>query len=417
MRYANTISILGLALASLSAPALAAGPDAILHSFGVTASDGTSPNGTLLSTGGKLYGVTGGGSPSGFGTVFSVDPTTGAEAVLHTFTGGGDSGYPAGNLVSVNSALYGTASSGGAVDLGTIFSINPSTGAETIVHSFQPTGDGNDPVAGLLNVSGTLYGTTESGGSAGYGAVFSLVASTGAEAVLYSFKAGTDGSSPEASLIDVSGVLYGTTYSGGTSANNYGTLFSVNATTGAETVLYRFKGGADGANPAAALLAVGDVLYGTTTKGGSAGDGTVFSYNTSTAAYKTLYAFKGGSDGAQPQSTLINLSGNLYGTTRFGGASNSGVVFYVNRSTLAETIVDTFSGSTDNGDADQAEAGLIDVNNVLYGTSAYGGTGQSCYPKPNTGPGCGTVFSIAGPAASAATGVAKPSGMLDGLAK
>ncbi len=145
----------------------------------------------------------------------------------------------------------------------TAFSVT-TTGAEKVLHGFGGGSDGAHPVAGLINVNGTLYGTTSDGGSGGCdggcGTVFS-VTTTGTEKVLYNFGGGSDGTYPLASLINVKGTLFSTTYYGG--ANDDGTVFSV-ATTGAEKVLYNFGGDSDGAYPHANLIDVKGLLYGTT---------------------------------------------------------------------------------------------------------------------------------------------------------
>ncbi|MGA9272533.1 MAG: choice-of-anchor tandem repeat GloVer-containing protein, partial [Candidatus Cybelea sp.] len=127
----------------------------------------------------------------------------------------------------------------------------------------------------LVNAGGTLYGTTKYGGAYaggpdayhpdGGGTVFSIT-STGTHKLLYSFGSGTDGSHPYAGLIDVKGTLYGTTRNGGTGACSCGTIFSI-TTAGTETVLHDFTG-SDGAGPVAALLDVAGVLFGTTEYGG-----------------------------------------------------------------------------------------------------------------------------------------------------
>jgi uncharacterized repeat protein (TIGR03803 family) len=170
--------------------------------------------------------------------------------------------------------LYGTTEFGGTYDNGTVFSVNPNTGAETVLHSFGSGADGEYPIASLIDVKGTLYGTTEEGGTYGGGTVFSLSLTTGTETVLHSFGGGTDGNTPVASLINVKGTLYSTTAGGGTYGD--GTVFSVNPKTGAETVLHSFGSGTDGEYPEASLIDVKGALYGTTEEGGTYGSGTVF---------------------------------------------------------------------------------------------------------------------------------------------
>jgi uncharacterized repeat protein (TIGR03803 family) len=195
-----------------------------------------------------------------------------------------------------------------------------------VLYSFNYS-DGAIPYAGLIaDASGNLYGTTESGGASSNGTVFQ-VTPTGSETVLYSFT-GTDGAIPLAGLIaDASGNLYGTTSSGG--ANGGGTVFKLTPTQSGpwtENVLYSFNY-SDGAIPYAGLIAdASGNLYGTTESGGASNNGTVFQV-TPTGSETVLYSFSS-SDGADPDAGLIaDASGNLYGTTIFGGANDLGTVF------------------------------------------------------------------------------------------
>jgi uncharacterized repeat protein (TIGR03803 family) len=125
-----------------------------------------------------------------------------------------DGALPDGSLLYVKGTLYGTTSEGGTYGNGTVFSLDRKTRAETVIHSFGNAPDGGGPTANVIDVKGTLYGTTAFGGSDGYGTVFSLDPKTGTETVLYSFcglQSCADGALPEAGLIDVKGTLYGTT--------------------------------------------------------------------------------------------------------------------------------------------------------------------------------------------------------------
>jgi len=180
----------------------------------------------------------------------------------------------------VAGTLYGTTSSGGGTvsctgGCGTVFKIT-TAGIETVLHSFGHDSDGVFPYAGLINVKGSLYGTTAIGGASGPGTVFKIT-TAGVETVLYSFKVGSDGANPYAGLIDVAGTLYGTTVHGGTGSctAGCGTVFKI-TTKGMETVLHSFKDGRDGANPYAGLIDVAGTLYGNTSVGGASGNGTVF---------------------------------------------------------------------------------------------------------------------------------------------
>jgi uncharacterized repeat protein (TIGR03803 family) len=284
------------------------------------------------------------GPINGCGTIFAIT-TSRKEKVLHRFGGGGDGLYPASNLIDVGGLLYGTTEEGGAhrcagslggEGCGTVFSITRS-GTEKVLHSFGDT-DGAIPDAALIDVQGTLYGATSAGGeydcypSSACGTVFSIT-TAGVENVLHSFGKGADGLEPEAGLIDVKGTLYGTTRTGpgGTKYCGFyyggcGTVFSI-TTGGKEKVLHSFAGDPDGAFPSASLLDVDGTLYGTTVGGGAYLScegtqfpkpcGTVFSITTA-GLEKVLHSFAW-TDGAFPAAGLVNVNGTLYGTTSYGG--------------------------------------------------------------------------------------------------
>src|SRR5262249_16036941 len=159
----------------------------------------------------------------------SLNPTTGTVTTLYSFKGdqrhhAGDGMAHGASLIEVNGVLYGTTLKGGAYDVinygdGTVFSVNPKTREEKLLHSFGAyAGDGVEPYAALINVSGTLYGTTVNGGSSANGTVFAIDPNTGAETIAYSFAGGADGKGPYTGLIELNGKLYGTTAYGGNAA-------------------------------------------------------------------------------------------------------------------------------------------------------------------------------------------------------
>ncbi|MBV8343570.1 MAG: hypothetical protein JO190_01080 [Candidatus Eremiobacteraeota bacterium] len=358
----------------------------VLYSF-AGGSDGAYPQAPLIDLKGTLYGTTKGGGAGGNGTVFRVT-TTGIEKVLYSFAGGSDGAYPEASLTKVNGTLYGTTNGGGASGYGTVFSVT-TTGTEKSIYSFAGGSDGAYPQASLTNVNGTLYGTTVYAGAHGFGTVF-RVTTTGIEKVLYSFAGGSDAANPKAGLIDVNGTLYGTTYAGGNPAclSGCGTVFSV-TTAGAEKVLYSFAGGSDGEHPVASLIEVNGTLYGTTRGGtGNVRNGTVFGVTT-TRIEKVLHLFTGRRyDGEYPEASLIKLKGRLYGTT-WGGtrAAQNGAIFSVTMTGTEKVLY----GFADGSDGENPEASLINVNGTLYGTTLDGG-GGACSTR-RTG-GCGTVFAF-----------------------
>jgi uncharacterized repeat protein (TIGR03803 family) len=267
---------------------------------------------------------------SGCGTIFKLDKA-GRLSVLHAFMGGTDGAVSYAGLVEdVSGSLYGETAEGGDTNCnppygcGTVFKVDKS-GKETVLYSFKGSPDGESPYFGVLAMdsAGNLYGTTLRGGTANAGTVFT-VSQVGTEKVLHSFTGPSgDGESPYAGVIlDSSGNLYGTTDSGGFGG---GTVFKISKK-GKETVLYSFLGGTDGAGPESALIedSAGN-FYGTTWAGGDPGSGTVFKV-TKGGVENVLRKFSG-IGGLSPVGQLFrDGAGNLYGTTFYGGYGG-GVVF------------------------------------------------------------------------------------------
>ena len=170
------------------------------------------------------------GGSEGDGTVFKVTPS-GKETVLHRFGGTPDGALAFPGLTVHGKMLYGTTELGGSKNLGTVFKMTAG-GKLTVIHNFGATkGDGVEPVAGLLDVNGTLYGTTLSDVTVGEGTVYSITPA-GAESQIAVFcptptcAAGSP-STPEAGVIDVNGMLYGTTLSQTGPYGGSGTVFAV----------------------------------------------------------------------------------------------------------------------------------------------------------------------------------------------
>jgi uncharacterized repeat protein (TIGR03803 family) len=202
-----------------------------------------------------------------------------------------------------------------------------TTGNETILISLG--GEGGSPHGSVVfDAQGNLYGTALKGGlGRGDGTVFK-VDTTDRGTTLYKFAGSPDGANPQAGLVlDAQGNLYGTTFRGGTVSPGNGTVFKVDAA-GNETVLYRFTG-KSGSSPYGNLVLDGQGnLYGTTARGGDHSSGTVFKVDM-TGNETVLYSFTGkNGDGAIPYGGLVlDAQGNLYGTTSRGGAQGYGTVF------------------------------------------------------------------------------------------
>jgi uncharacterized repeat protein (TIGR03803 family) len=340
--------------------------------------DGLAPATGLVKIGKLVYGTTPYGGAAGRGTVFTVDPATGKESIVYSFAGGKDGAYPMASVIGVGGTIYGTASAGGAAGLGTVFAINASTGTETTLFSFT-TASGSTPLAALISADGALWGTASAGGSGGYGTVFKLDPATGAETTVYAFTNGNDGANPYAALVNLKGTLYGTALRGGAYA--CGAVFAINPRKGTETNVYSFTGGDDGTWPSAPLIIIGNLLYGTASLGGAQQVGTIFSLNPASGAETTIYTFTLGNDGGVPEAPLINIGGILYGTTAYGGADFYGTVFRVDLSSGTETTLYTFPGGSQGA---SPPAGLLQAGGILLGTSP--GTGINGYN--------GSIFSI-----------------------
>jgi uncharacterized repeat protein (TIGR03803 family) len=327
-------------------------------------------------TAGNLYGTTSSGGSSNCGTVFMLVPSTGAESVLHSFTCQSDGGYPYSGLVFSGNMLYGTTAGGGTPSCfgdsgcGVVFAFNIKEKIITATHEFSGFSDGAIPYAGLVqDKKGNLYGTTYLGGANDKGTVFQVVPKTFKVTVLHSFS-GADGEYPYSGLtLNSAGtILFGNTYQGGSGGN--GVVFSLTITSRAYATLYNFAGSKDGGSPLGTMAqdASGN-LYGTTAYGGS-GSGVVFEVFPRSGKESVLYTFSGGGDGANPSGGVVrDSSGNLYSTTYAGGANSYGTVFKVTKTT--ETVLHSF----DNSDGQNPFCGvLLDSKGDLFGTTQMGGS-------------------------------------------
>jgi uncharacterized repeat protein (TIGR03803 family) len=359
-----------------------------LHVF-TGGADGAGPVATVTADSlGNLYGTTQSGGVDGAGVVFKLDPT-GRESVLYTFTGGADGGAPqAPVILDAQGNLYGTTNAGGSsCSCGVVFKLDPS-GKETVLHAFLGgPSDGAFPAySGVVtDALGNLYGTTVNGGAGagGPGTVYKINPG-GAETLLYSFTGGTDGAYPEATpTLDSSGNLYGTANQGGDPAS-VGTLFKIDSA-GHETTLHKFTGSPkDGAYPDGPLLLdkQGN-LYGTTLQGGNdnfTGDGTIFQFTP--AGVRTLLASFASSPLASPSGSLVHdKAGNFYGFAHAKAGAESGLFKIDTMGNLWTLMFSCRFGHIPQG-------GLTsDAQGNLYGTTFSGG-------ESNCSGNLGTVFKL-----------------------
>jgi uncharacterized repeat protein (TIGR03803 family) len=217
------------------------------------------------------------------------------------------------------------------VVLSAAMAIASSAQTFTTLANFNGT-NGRTPVGALAQgTDGNLYGTTRDGGAYSNGRVF-RVTPTGTLTTIYSFCAevnGPDGHKPFAGLVlATDGNFYGTTGTGGAYLY-FGTVFKITAS-GTLTTLHGLAGyPTDGSQPFAGLIQATDGnFYGTSQRGGTNNDGTVFKMD-SGGTVTVLHSFAG-DDGMKPDAALVQgTDGNFYGTTQAGGTNNRGTVFSI----------------------------------------------------------------------------------------
>jgi uncharacterized repeat protein (TIGR03803 family) len=372
-----------------------------LHSF--EGSDGRVVNGGLVQApGGNLYGTTWAGGINDDGTVFKITPQ-GTLTTLHSFDGADGKNPQAALIEARNGNFYGTTPSGGANNSGTVFEITPG-GKLTVLHSFcsqTSCPDGAVPVAvALVQASnGNFYGTTSTGGANNFGTVFQITPA-GKLTVLHSFGGtSTAGAAPYAGLVQATdGNFYGTTEGGGGNPNcgegplfGCGTLFKITSA-GTLTTLHSFTGEPpEGVFPYAGLLqATNGTFYGTTTD-----FGTVFSLRVGLGPFvETLPT--SGKVGAR----LMILGNGLMGATgvTFNGAA---ATFKVASSSEITTTVP--AGATTGKVQVKMPSGTL-VSNVIFRVT------PSIFSfSPTTGP-AGTTVVITGNSFIGATEVTFPCG-------
>jgi uncharacterized repeat protein (TIGR03803 family) len=353
----------------------------VLYNFGVKNGDPLNPGaGLVQGRDGGLYGVTPNGGAQGFGAVFKLTPQ-GRLAVLHSFDGTAGGSEPLGGLtLGTDGNFYGTTYGGGAFNNGTVFKVAPN-GNFTILYSFTGGEDGQLPSAPPVEgISGTFYGTTIRGGANGWGTIFRVTAS-GTLTTLYSLS--STEISPTSPLVRANnGKFYGTTGDGGT--YNCGEIFSVTAG-GTFAVVYSLNC-SEGGNPYGHVIQAQDGnFYGTSYGWGKFSWGTVYKL-TPQGIFADLYDFVGSPDGGGPYAALVEATdGKFYGAASVGATpANNGTLYSINGEG-ALSVLHTFDGA--NG-ANSYGTLLQHTSGTLYGNTVAGGDGTQCIG------GCGTLYKL-----------------------
>jgi uncharacterized repeat protein (TIGR03803 family) len=350
--------------------------------------DGSSPEGTLMqANNGKLYGLTQFGGSNGLGVIFSLDPSSETYTKLKDFDGT-NGGSPYGNslIQASDGKLYGMTARGGSSGYGVIFSFDPSTNNYTKLIDF--IGDnGAYPYGSLVQASdGKFYGMTASGGSgtvnSGYGTLFSYDPASSTLTQLGSPQ-NASGSLAQASDGKLYGlesgidrILGGLFFSYDPSSSTFANLktFNYDGTTGTYP---------DGAYPAAGVIQANDgKLYGMTSGGGSGFEGVIFSFDPSSSIYTKLKDFST-PDGADPLGNLMQATdGKLYGMTNFGGSSGLGIIFSFDPSTSTYTKLIDYNGT--NGAHPFLNCGFIELKECITNTTYYRDADGDGFGDPNT---------------------------------
>jgi uncharacterized repeat protein (TIGR03803 family) len=394
----------------------------VLHAFNGTAG-GTNPTTLVMDSSGNLYGVlTGGGNSAclqlrGCGAIFELTKNpdgSWTKTVIYRFKGRADGASPTGIIMDASGNIFGIAQAGGNTacfeGCGVIFKLTQSGGVWTETPIFTFLGDlnnlnGHNPIGNLvMDSAGNLYGGA---GSDFFGEIFEVSPQsdgTWTGTIIYRFKTLQEGEIPIGPFVfDGTGNLYGVTKSGGEIC--CGTVFELSPASGGSwtlTKLQDFGSIPDGSQPAGGLIIDGGGnLYGTTAYGGlhpKPGAGTIFELSRSSGTWtKTILVDFSGGNGRSPSGTLLmDASGDLYGTTEFGGLGFAGTAFKASPGSGAGwnlSVLYFFKNARDGG---SPEGNLVmDASGNLYGAGFTGG-GPTGSGKHNTGN--GVVFQLTPPA-------------------
>lgn len=418
VRKLTTIFVAGLFL--FAAVSMSAQTFNVIYNF-TGGTDGGDPVGGLaIDPAGNLYGsaFTGG---AGYGTTYELSPSGSGWTfnTLYSFLGfpANDGAGPTGVYVASDGALIGETQAGGKRcrglpqydGCGTVYELTPAPRTERVLYRFTGGLHGIAPY-GLQPVAlhnGDLYSTAFQGGAYGSciygyacGASFKLTPNSGTgpwtETVTWDFGSGSDGAEPASGVIfDTAGNMYGTALAGGTSSgcitqgySGCGVVYELSPSGSGwtETIIYDFRGGADGGAPYSGLVIdrAGN-LFGATAYAGSGSGGTIYELSPATGGgwtFHLLYSFAG--SGAGPNGQCISCpgsyaplitdgSGNLYGTTFNDGAFGLGMAFELEKSSGVWTFHDLHD-FTGGADGSNVWAGLVrDSSGNLYGAATDGG--------------------------------------------
>ena len=308
---------------------------------------------------GFLYGSTLYGGPQNNGVFFRINATNNTYeelfdlSFLSEFPGFGFT------IDYTTRTIYGSVSYGGESGLGSLFSLNMTSGEYEEIHAWTYDLIGHKPEGNPVLHNGKLYGITLYGGAHDGGVLFEYDIINDQFRVLRDFDAESSGISPFFQFEIVDNVIYGTTRAGG--ASNMGTLYTYDLNSNVFDIKHTFSG-EDGEGGRSIAKASNTLLIGNTIRGGFHGKGTLFTYNIASNSFTKKIDFNGSNNGANPETSLLSIGNNEYlGTTRGGGDNGTGVNYTYNLDSNSVTLNFSFNGV--NG-AHPGFNSLISVENV-----------------------------------------------------
>jgi uncharacterized repeat protein (TIGR03803 family) len=365
--------------------------------FSFNSSAGLNPSSPLTKHGDFLYGTTLMGGINNNGVIYKIKTDgTGFNLLKDDFSYGEIGCIPEGNLVVIDSTIYGTTYQGGPSYAGYIYKINTDGTKFKIINNLG-TLEGTNP-NGLISYNSTLYGMTINGGS-GSGIIFKVDTTGSNFETLHRFTK-LDGANPLGLLSAFNNTFYGYANNG---PYNYGVVFSLNPDGSEFTTIKDIEATNDGYLPHGALVMTSSKGYGFTQGGGKYNSGVLYSLNPDNRNYQVIHDFTG-NDGANPIGSLILSNDTLFGMANMGGNSGQGAAFIytlVNNEFIKLHDFDYGTGNFPSGSA-------CILGSEIFGMTQGGGLDNSgtIFKMKKDGTGYSTVFDFAG------TGVLRPCGTL-----
>ncbi|MCH2230957.1 MAG: HYR domain-containing protein [Crocinitomicaceae bacterium] len=269
--------------------------------------------------------------------------------------------------------LTGATVNQGTNNQGSIFTYDVTSSLVSELHAFDGAPTGASQYGTLLEATdGLLYGSTYFGGTSGYGVLYSMDPATNIVTKLHDFLGGADGGHSQENLLQVGNEVFGYSIAGGTFGD--GTIYKYNIVSGVFSVVHSFNSGVDG-NPTWNPLVLGSdgLIYGANRNGGSAGFGTIWSLDPSTSVFSVEYVFSGGALGGIPNNAFLQHSNGLfYGIAQSGGANGFGVLYSFNPLTSTYTAV--YDRQAPGIDGSLSYSHMTEASNgLIYGTTDAGG--------------------------------------------